>query len=94
MTEWMTDAELADTEEERAKDEGQRVHELTKEIQELEAIEFPTRLDKEALEIKKRLCRACRRNQSQHKRNAAALRATKPPMKSYPPHGAAPMSKW
>ena len=94
MTKWMTDAELAEAEEDRAEEEGQRVNQLTKEIKELEALPHLSLLDSEALQIKKKLRRACRSAKAQHLKNAAVLRATRPQMKAYAPRGAAPMSNW
>jgi hypothetical protein len=90
---WLSDEELAASQEESAADLGRRVEALTRDIKALEASG-----DFEAAERKKRLRRLFRRDRKQLRENSAALRAglaQKAPVGISGTSGrAAPMERW
>jgi len=93
---WLTDEELAEQQEELARDCARRVKELTKEIKALEAAGLADEFD--AAKRKKRLRALYRLDKKQALENAARLRAglvDKPPVGSTGAwKGAVSMKNW
>ena len=91
---WLTDEELAEQQEELARDCARRVEELTKEIKAMETADA----DSVALRRKRRLRTLYRRDGKQALENAARLRAglgDKPPVGSAGAwKGAVSMKNW
>jgi len=89
---WLSDEDLAVSQEDAAKDIGRRIDELTREIKDCEATG-----DTVAAARKKRLRKLYRRDRKQLLANAATLRASlgdKPLVGIRGHSGAAPMKKW